>query len=220
MLGVLDDVLLGEGPMSVSEIPDLVNSGEEDGSRVGVLLCKVTDLVLTSLLFNKLEELGMVVRAVGSEVLQHSREWVRGHGLCQLEQVITHRDHGVVRAGFSTMEHRLIRNSLVYHALGEHGLVLGAHNKGTELEVVCGEGALPHSVHFLVDLFVGRDDFGEALVEGLTVVLPCGFEGLHGVLDELTGVGDHGDVGDDEAELGWVAGERADQFEVSPDQTL
>lgn len=220
VLGVLDDILLGEGPMSVSEIPDLVNGGEEDGGRVGVLLCKVTDLVLTGLFFNKLEELGMVVGAVGSEILQDSREGVRGHGLCQLEQVIAHRDHRIIRTGLSTMEHWLIRNSLIDHSLREHGLVLGAHNKGSELEVICGEGSLPHGVHFLVDLFVGRDDFGETLVKGLTIVFAGSFESLHGVLDELTGMGDHGDVGDDEAELGWVAGEGADQFEVAPDQTL
>lgn len=54
----------------------------------------------------------------------------------------------------------------------------------------------------------------------MAVVLACGIKGLHGVLDQLARVRDHGDMRDDEALLGRVAGEGADELEVAPDQAL
>lgn len=51
-------------------------------------------------------------------------------------------------------------------------------------------------------------------------MLAGGLKGLDRILDKLTRVSHHGNVRDDEALLGWVAREGADQLEVAPDQAL
>jgi len=194
VLGVLDDVLLGKVPMPVSEVANLIHGCKVDRSRVGVLFCKVSDLNLTGLILNVLQEFGMVMWAVGTEVPQDRCEWIGRHVLGQLQEIVAHWNHRVVGARLAAVEHRLIRDTLVNDTFGEHGLVLGTHDECSELEVVRRQRALPHGFHLDVDLVIGRHDIGERFIEQSAVTLVSSLEGSHRILNELARVRDHGNV--------------------------
>ena len=72
--------------------------------------------------------------AVGAEVLEDLGEGVGGHERRELKQVVARGDDRVVGARLAAVEGGLLRDTLVHDTLGEHGLVLRAHDERAELQ--------------------------------------------------------------------------------------
>lgn len=221
--GSLDDVLLGEVPMPGTEVAHLVKDAEVVHGRDGVAQGELAHTSLLGLIVDMSHEDIVLLGAVRAEILENLRELVLGHVVGQLQQVIGGRDDGVISTRFATELSWALANDLagvlgvvdlVPHAIGEHGLVLRAHDEDTEVLVVLRERATPHGVHFLVDLGHGVVIVHEGLVQGRTILLDGGIQRILRSIHNGRGEGNHGNMHKNKCRLARHTREGANRAKV------
>ena len=159
------------------------------------------------------KKVAMRLGSVAAEIHQDVRQRVGGHG--DLEQGVEQRDDAVVGAGLAAETAGFVFGggvvSFVDDTAREHGLVGDAEDEGAVGGVVGGAGARPHGFHARLDgghggekEVEGGDAGGTAAagVRGRASVGGDGGEEGGGAEDKGRGVGDHVDVGEDEAGFG------------------
>jgi hypothetical protein len=223
----LNDVLSGELPMTPPKGANVVQDTQvqDHGAKIAGVGEEIADTNISSLFADGSEEFAMRLRSVLSELAQDLSKWVLRHG--DLAKVVQKRDNAIIRTRLATEELRLvIILALVNDTVREHRLVSDTVDESAVGHVIFGQRVGPHFFHVGFDDGHGlenglKTDFGVG--DGVLILLlgasgRDGFDDVGGAFDQLAGLGNHMDMGEDEACFGrlWVKTflESADEAEV------
>lgn len=194
-----NNVLAGKEPVPPAEAADVLEKSQVQDSGAGIFAAVLFDTDFISPRLNVLQELAVRLGTVAPEVLENVRERVLRHG--DLQQIIEQRDDRIVGSRLPAERHGLlVVLALVDDAVGEHGLVGDAEDESAVLDVVFGSAVGPHGLHGCFDALHRV----KHVVESHADVFRAGFGGdgvehVDCAFDEVGGVLDHVDVGQDEA---------------------